>query len=200
VNELSCSHQADYVDFSDLAAEVSISLPEVSETIINASIYRATTELLEARVYRQTISLDYEKGVNSYPIESAECTSVLSISDVMFDDYEVHDYKLDADKWLILPDRLLGNCSGTSLTLLAALTLTRGSCKLPLEVYERFGRTIINITLSTLYGMYGEAWYDSANVRFYGGLGQQGIAKAKAAVLQDEVGDSIPMRPIRMIL
>lgn len=190
-----CSLNNETEPFSTLAAEISILLPEVAEPVVNAAIFRASVEFLsKTRVLRDVIEIDFQRHTEDYPIEPADCHTVLSVNKVFLNDIEVEDYQINGAGWLILPECYLSACDGSKIKVHAVLGISKEACTLPQMIYERYGDGIMNMAVSRLYGMHGEDWYDPNLIRFYGGIGRQSIADAKTLVDLENNKDCITVR------
>ena len=188
------SEDTGYTSFDVLAAEVGISLPAVADAIVKAALVRATMKVVDkAKLIKHTITQDFFSGVRDYPLELPGCLTILQVESVKFMGDEV-PFEVVDDNWVRID---FNTCGGEDtrkgLDVVAYTGISRDACELPNTIYERYGEVIINRTLSTLYGMHGQAWYDANLVRFYGGIAEGGITQAKQDRLEQDTVGGIPI-------
>ena len=192
----------DTVPFSTLAAEIAISLPMVTEPIVMAAIFRASTDFLsKTRVLKEVIDIDYINCTPDYPLEASQCNTIVNVAKVWLNGHELEDgWSRNSDGWIELDECLTNYCDGTPFKAEVVLSLSKDTCAIPKEIYERFGDGIMNMTLSRLYGMFGEDWYNPEMVRFYGGIGRQSVSDAKSLIQLDQTRGCIELRGSDLIL
>lgn len=186
------SDQARTVPLSDLVNEVKIFLPNVADGIIQATLVRAAMQLSDkAKLLSETLVQDFFCGVSKYPVESKSCGTIVKVESVHIGGSKVN-FNIPEQGWIEIDECDINKSScKRCLEVKVFAGVSRQSCEIPTEMFERYGHVIINMTLGMLYGMNGEDWYDANLVRFYGGLGAGGINDAKQDVVEQTLGDGI---------
>lgn len=185
------------VSLEALEAEISISLPKVDASIVRAALVRAAMRIVDkAKMLEYVVTQPFYPGTYGYEVELPDCVTVLNIKKVFLDGKEV-PFETKTSNWIELDKNYVNvactECDDHKLEIHVFGGISPKACEIPKSVYERYGDDILNMTLSRLYGMNGEEWYDPNLVRFYGGLGKQGVTDAKQDKFEQQSPEGIPI-------
>ena len=201
---MECFDPTESVAISELIPEIQIRLPDVSPVIIENELKRASVHFANrAKNLRCEMTIATEECISGYEIGLPKGFVPKVITNVKVfgkcydqigsctdDSQNKKGFTLKNDMtWIeVNPAPTVADFRGIQLEALVVLDMNM--CALPAKYYGAYGMDIINGTLSALYGMFGEPWYDLSASKYYTSQFYNGVAAGKEDRITEVYGDS----------
>lgn len=179
---------------------------DLPDPVIESVIRDAAVEFMrETQFIRRTITIDAQCNVDEYPLELEDCYYVVSIRRVTVcgEGYApIHEedtgnliarsshlpdshnlFHLSDRNWLVVEPVPCESVDG-GIQVYASIAPSPDSCSIPREVYNEYGKSIVDGALAELLLIKSQAWYDAGQSVLRAKKFERAKAEARARALK----------------